>query len=493
MELEALSAPDSPQSLEILIAEDSLTQAMKLQFILEEQGYHVAAARNGAIALKMLQERVGNALPTLVITDIEMPELTGYELCRAIKSDERLKHLPVMLLTSLSDPEDVVKGLECGADSFVVKPYEPEFLLARLQYILANQQLRAQNLPNSANGLEVFFAGQKHTLEQAPSIQTTLDLLLGTYETAIQKKAELSQAKASLEEQARKLANSNTELEQIGTELREKNERMQADLDLAREIQNAFILKQYPSFPHHFAPDQSALRFLHRWIPTTTLGGDFFDVLALSETKAGVFICDVMGHGVRSALVTAMMRALVGERTSVAVDPGQFLGEINRHLLAILQQTRTPMFASAFYMVADVETGRLTYANAGHPSPILVRRGQGDNRSSVEWLLEASPLSGPALGVFEDALYLTEERELQASDLMMLFTDGLFEVEGADEEFGEERLLDGVRQRVHLAPSALFDDLLNEIREYGATGDFEDDVCLVGVEVTRLGISNSPF
>src|SRR5690606_27287299 len=124
-------------------------------------------------------------------------------------------------------------------------------------------------------------------------------------------------------------------------------------------------------------PSESALNFCHRYLPTTTLGGDFFDVLALSDTMAGVFICDVMGHGVRSALVTAMMRALVGERTPVTVDPGQFLTELNRHLLFILPQTDTPMFASAFYVVIDVEKGLVSYANAGHPSPLYAGRETG--------------------------------------------------------------------------------------------------------------------
>ncbi len=475
----------APQNLEILIAEDSLTQAMKLQYILEAHGYTVAVARNGREALSLLEERAGTALPAMVISDIEMPQMTGYDLCSAIKSSPELQKLPVILLTSLFDPRDVVKGLECGADSFVVKPYEEEFLISRIHYIVANQELRAHNGGPSLNGTEVFFAGQKHVLKAAPNLQTTLDLLLGTYETAIQKNAELNRAKEAIEAQAAQLARSNSELEKTTGELREKNEHMQADLNLAREIQNGFILKQYPSFPHHVPPYDSALRFYHRWIPTTTLGGDFFDILALSETQAGVFICDVMGHGVRSALVTAMMRALVGERTSVAVDPGEFLGELNRHLIAILQQTRTPMFASAFYLVADVQSGAMTYANAGHPSPLLARRA--GNTPRVEWLLDASSPSGPALGVFEDAIYDTVSRDLAADDLLMLFTDGLVEVEGADGEYGEDRLLEGVKRRVSSAPGALFDDILAEIQDFGGKGEFEDDVCLVGMEVARVG------
>jgi serine phosphatase RsbU (regulator of sigma subunit)/FixJ family two-component response regulator len=469
-----MNNPVAHNSVEILIAEDSLTQAMKLQFILEESGYRVAVARNGREALTTLESRSNGSLPTMVVTDIEMPEMNGYELCRRVKSDESLKHLPVILLTSLSDPKDVFKGLECGADNFVVKPYNEDFLLSRIDYMLANQRLRASKTPEDGTngGIEIFFAGHRHVLSAAPSIQTTVDLLLGTYETAIEKNQELSQAKEMLEKQA--------------AELREKNEHMQADLNLAREIQQAFLPKQYPSFPHAVLPNQSSLQFAHHYRPTTTLGGDFFDVLALSDTESGVFICDVMGHGVRSALVTAMMRALVGERTSVATDPGQFLKEINHHLLAILEQTRTPMFASAFYMIADAATGELRYANAGHPSPLWVRRNAG----VVEWLPLAENASGPALGVFEEADYETAQCMLAERDMIVLFTDGLYEVEGPDGEYGEERLLASVRERMHLPPPKMFDEMIEEILQYSGSREFEDDVCLLEMELTRIGAAH---
>jgi sigma-B regulation protein RsbU (phosphoserine phosphatase) len=259
-----------------------------------------------------------------------------------------------------------------------------------------------------------------------------------------------------------------------------RNQEMQSDLNLAREIQQAFILKQYPSFPHMAMPSESTLRFCHRYLPTTTLGGDFFDVLALSDSMAGVFICDVMGHGVRSALVTAMMRALVGERTGTAHDPGEFLTELNRHLLGILQQTSAAMFASAFYLVADVERGRLSYANAGHPSPLRVQRDSGQ----VESLVQDYATSGPALGLFESAVYKTHCCDMASGDLFVLLTDGLFEVEGADGEYGEDRLIATARRNLHLPCAELFDALLEDIQEYSATGEFDDDVCIMGMEVS---------
>jgi len=119
------------------------------------------------------------------------------------------------------------------------------------------------------------------------------------------------------------------------------------------------------------------VRFCHRYLPTGAVGGDFFNVRALSDDKAGVFICDVMGHGVRSALVTAIMRALVEELAPLADKPGQLLDQINRDLRAILRQSGTPMFTTAFYLVADLDRQLITYANAGHPRPLLIHRTRG--------------------------------------------------------------------------------------------------------------------
>ena len=160
-------------------------------------------------------------------------------------------------------------------------------------------------------------------------------------------------------------------------ELQEKNAQMEADLNMAREIQQAFLPHRYPTFPADANEMESALQFHHRYQPTGAVGGDFFDVLAISDTQAGVFICDVMGHGVRAALVTAMVRALADELTPAAAEPDKFLTEINRRLLAILTQTRVPMFVSAFYIVIDLVRGELRYSSAGHPSPMLVRRSAG--------------------------------------------------------------------------------------------------------------------
>ena len=145
-----------------------------------------------------------------------------------------------------------------------------------------------------------------------------------------------------------------------------------------------------------------------------------------------MFICDVAGHGVRSALVTAMVRALVEELKPSAANPGKFLTKLNSDLYAILKHTGTPMLTTAFYLVADWEAGNMRYANAGHPKPLHLLR-----RSQAEWhsLGNAEGKCQPALGLFEDAVYLTTEQKLTPGDVVMLFTDGVYEVEDERRSF----------------------------------------------------------
>jgi serine phosphatase RsbU (regulator of sigma subunit) len=267
-------------------------------------------------------------------------------------------------------------------------------------------------------------------------------------------------------------------------ELREKNAQMEIDLNLAREIQRAFLPHSYPTFPRDAIASESALYFRHRYHPTNAVGGDFFDVLPISDTEAGVLICDIMGHGVRAALMTAIVHALAEELIPVAAEPDKFLTEINRRLLTVLAQTHNPMFTSAFYAVIDLARGELRYSNAGHPNPLLVRR----SAAVVETLDCPGSRPGPVLGVFEESMYPLCRRMIERHDLLLLFTDGLYEVEDPDgQAYGRERLLAAVRQRINLPVDPLFEELLKEIQQYAGKDDFIDDVCIVGAEAVRVG------
>jgi signal transduction histidine kinase len=191
----------------VLIAEDSATQAQRLQHILEQHGYGVTAAANGRLALESAQRNK----PALIISDVIMPEMNGYELCRRVKTDARLRDVPVILVTTLSDPSDVIRGLECRADNFILKPYDAGQLMHRIQFVLVNSQMRRAEQPGM--GLEIVFCGQKHFIT-ADRLQI-LNLLLSTYEAAMQRNAELSATRDTLRQ-------TNLELERLTHELEER-------------------------------------------------------------------------------------------------------------------------------------------------------------------------------------------------------------------------------------------------------------------------------
>lgn len=201
---------------QILIAEDSPTQAERLNYYLSARGFAVTVARDGRQALAAALE----IRPAMIISDVVMPEMDGYTLCKEIKSLTALRDTPVVLLTSLAGPQDIVRGLECGADSFLRKPYDDKYLISRVEFILANVQLRkTQQLQV---GVQLHFGGQSHFITAEK--QQILDLLISTYESVVQineelesKQRELQQAKETLEakvtERTIELAEANKHLE----------------------------------------------------------------------------------------------------------------------------------------------------------------------------------------------------------------------------------------------------------------------------------------
>ena len=174
----------------VLIVEDSPTEALLLRKMLEMRDFHVITSVNGREALESLAMHH----PALVISDIQMPEINGYELCRLIKANATHRELPVMLLTSLSSPLDIIQGLACGADNFVVKPYEEALLMARIRTVLANSAL--ERVADEEKGITVEFSGRRYIINA--SRRQILNLLLSTYETAVKSNCDLIAAHGAL-------------------------------------------------------------------------------------------------------------------------------------------------------------------------------------------------------------------------------------------------------------------------------------------------------
>ena len=252
-------APSAPL---ILIVEDSAIQATMLKRFLLSEGYQVAVANNGIQGLKITQEQN----PALVLSDINMPEMNGFELCSHIKKAPQLQDIPVVLMTSLTDVMDVIKGLECKADNFLIKPYDNADLLVRIKYMLLSRDMYKQ--ADSGQGVPVFFAGTKHYIDS--DHQHILSLLLSVYETAVlnnkkllqiqeemrgvneklesmvaMRTKELTSEVAKLQEAEKKIYKMNLELEsrvnERTAELQFSNAELKKAKDVAEEIGRAHV------------------------------------------------------------------------------------------------------------------------------------------------------------------------------------------------------------------------------------------------------------
>lgn len=274
------------------------------------------------------------------------------------------------------------------------------------------------------------------------------------------------------------------QVEERKREIEHRNAEMEQDLKMAAEVQRAMLPQQYPSFPASDEAERSTLHFSHRYVPSGLVSGDFFHVIRLADGKAGVFVCDVMGHGVRSALIVSMLRALVEELRPQAYDPAQLLARLNHGMRMILSQHQEPMFTSAIYLVVDGSCGAFRCSVAGHPLPLLVSGETGE--------VGALPLPrrecGPVLGLFDHAVYPVWESALAPGDRLLLFTDGLYEASLGDDEFGIERLVATVRENAEMPTERLLDRALDAVRTFVNGASFDDDVCLLAVEVARPAV-----
>jgi two-component system sensor histidine kinase/response regulator len=219
----------APDEIEILIVEDSPTQAERLRRLIQSMRYKARVAGNGKYALAEIRERK----PHLVLSDIVMPEMDGYELCRAIKADPAMRDIPVILVTSLTDPKDIIRGIECGADNFIRKPYAEDYLLNRIGQMLVNQKLRKNQ--NMEVGIALYLGDQKHFINAER--QQILDLLISTYEQAVQVNSELQARERQVIELNMRLAHHAGELETINREIAMKN----LELAEASRMKSAFI------------------------------------------------------------------------------------------------------------------------------------------------------------------------------------------------------------------------------------------------------------
>ncbi|MDA7492799.1 fused response regulator/phosphatase [bacterium] len=457
------------EKIEVLIAEDSRIQAKMLRKKLEAAGYTVRWAENGKLGIEMTKEQ----RPAIIISDIEMPEMTGYEFCESVKSDGQLKTIPFILLSTLSDAEDIIRGLHVGADNYVTKPYDPEYLLSRVSDLLSTPL----GDDDDETELQVKLAGKEYTVKAGK--QQVLNLLVSTFENAVGKNRELVAANQDLSLARDQLKEWNKDLAALNSELENKNQKMAHDLAAAAKIQQSLLPSGTPDIP--------SVQLAWTYSPCDELAGDFLNFFPLDDRHLAAFVVDVSGHGVASSLLAVtvgrVMTPMVSS-SSLLVKPSD--DESGRRIVSPAEvayelNNRFPMedqgnlYFTMVYGVLDKQTQEFKFVSAGHPNVVHVPAGGKPK------LVETADM---AIGWIEDTEFEEHSLQLAPGDRIYLYSDGVPEAMDHDlEEFGDDRMLESLTKSSNEPVNVSTQQLLDAVHEWCVINGPKDDVSILGIDI----------
>jgi sigma-B regulation protein RsbU (phosphoserine phosphatase) len=343
---------------------------------------------------KALAIAAGKDKPDLILLDILMPEMDGYEVCRRLKANLDTRDIPVIFLTSQTEAEDETKGFEVGAVDYIHKPFSAAVVKARVRTHLMLREAHAQI--------------------------------------------------------ARQLVEINTELE------------------MARQIQLSILPSSTPKI--------SGMDIVARYIPMTSVAGDFYDFIVVDERHVGILMADVSGHGLPAALIASMLQVALTAQARHVSEPGKVLAGLNSALCGKFQHN----FVTAAYVYVDLEKNILNYGGAGHPPLLLWRKSTGSSSQLLE--------NGLVMGQFEEATYDSLQIPIEPGDRFFLYTDGILEsTNPAQEEFGAERFMKFMETNNKLPAGPFADALLLELArwlELPPGEGHKDDISLLAVDIT---------
>jgi len=444
--------------VKVLVVDDDPVCRRLLEASLLKRGCDVVTACDGEEAHALAREHK----PNLVITDVVMPRLDGFGLCRRIKADAELRGAPVILLTALSDSGDVIGALQSGADGFITKPYDMEFLSACMESLIARAGHPGEDRADGR--IEIAVGAQKFLLK--PDARQITQLLLSTYDNALQKNLELARANLALIRMEEGLREANESL-------KEKQNNLDRDLEAAAGIQRSLLPQG--------RLDARALRAAWKFQPCEQIGGDIFNLMRLDPWHYAFYILDVSGHGVPSALVTVSVSQMLRPDSGTVVRPGangnghQIVspGEVLAHLDREYPMERFDKFFSVVYMIVDVRDGTAYYSSAGHPPPLLVGAD-----GSFARLDKGGPIIGQGSGLpFEEG-----RQPLRPGDCIVLTTDGVIEHRNEEgEQYGDVRLQRALTQLAGLPIKAMLDGVMENLMSFGKQAP-RDDISLLGIE-----------
>jgi sigma-B regulation protein RsbU (phosphoserine phosphatase) len=453
--------------VDVVIAEDSRIQAKILQKRLTDAGHAVRWAENGSDALALVRER----RPDIVISDIEMPVMTGYEFCKAVKSDPGLKTIPFIMMSTLSDPIDIIRGLDAGADNYVTKPYDPDYLLGRMQSLLDSPV----GDTTEAAMLEVALAGQKFRVHAGR--QQVLNLLVSTFENAVAKNQELIATNQDLSVTRDRLQQSNAELTNLNEEISRRNAQMVRDLEAAAKVQRSLL----PAADVTLASAEVAWRY----VPCHSLAGDFLNFFPLDDQHAGLFVVDVSGHGVPSSLMAVTVGRFLTPKVSeqsllvrqgadgglVIASPAEVATQLNRLFQA---DEFSGLYFTMLYGVLHLPSGRLDYVSSGHPALLRAAAAGG---------VEFHGIDGFPIGFVPDVEYEQRSLQLSPGDRIYLYSDGVTEAMDKDREpLGDQALADFIAGSRGQPLEQSVAGLLEAVEQWCQPNGPLDDVSILGLE-----------
>ena len=455
--------------IEIVIAEDSRIQAKILERRLTDAGHRVRWGANGQAALDLVRQQ----RPAIIVSDIEMPTMTGYEFCKAVKSDAALRTIPFILLSTLADPLDIIRGLDAGADDYVTKPYEPDYLLGRINSLLETPLTVEEGAEST---IDVAIAGQ--TFKVKAGRQQVLNLLVSTFENAVAKNQELIQTNQDLATAKERLERNNHELKELNEKIAAANDQMTRDLEAAARVQRSLL------------PAEEQLTFAcgdvaWRYVPCHGLAGDFLNVFTLDDEHIGLFVVDVSGHGVPSSLLSVTVGRFLTPKASdssvlvrpgengavVVVPPVEVATELNRQFQS---EDFSELYFTFVYCVVNTKTGQVRYTASGHP-PLLRLPAAGDAAFQT---LHSLPI-----GFFPEAEYEEQTLQLEPGDRLYLYSDGVTEAMDKDlQQFGDDALKEVVTLQRSRPLDAGVGELLEAIQAWCQPKGPLDDVSILGFE-----------
>ncbi len=273
---------------------------------------------------------------------------------------------------------------------------------------------------------------------------------------------------ALLEEQAADLKNALGQVEQQKSIIEEKNKQLEQDLKKAGDLQKSLLPVTLP--------DSGDIHFAASFTPSHQLGGDFYDAFPVNDHMTGFLIADATGHGVSSAMLSAMFKMTLGKYAKTETDPGRVFEFLNRDFCNVLQ---TGDFFTAFYGIVDHKKRELIYSNAAHPMPLLY-----DYKDKSIAALDSE---GFLLGVMDEGItYETRKQSIDGAFRLFVYTDGLQEaINKKGEQFGDERIERAMRKYAGRKRQDFLEKIVSDLKRYTGekSGTFDDDLTLMVVDI----------